>query len=238
MEAYITLVIAIGGIATGIGAIWTALVARRQLGEQRRLLEEDAVIARRQAQLMEQSLIQQHESLQSQNERARVSLEVDVMYRLWTQWESPAYEGYRRKSMQYVFDHYVVNDELLEVQHIDAAARLMADFFEEVGYLTGGGVVSIERVMSTFGRQVRLGWALWEPAVKRLREESSTPYRYANYEDLYHRILDYDRERGGTGKPPTKAELERFVKGWRESDSERYPELSQIQDRPERKSRG
>jgi hypothetical protein len=57
METYITIAIAVGGIATGIGAIWTAMVARRQLGEQRRLLEEDAVIARRQAQLMEQSLI-------------------------------------------------------------------------------------------------------------------------------------------------------------------------------------
>ena len=30
MESIFTLVIALGGIATGIGAIWTALVARRQ----------------------------------------------------------------------------------------------------------------------------------------------------------------------------------------------------------------
>ena len=29
MESILTLVIALGGIATGIGAIWTALVARR-----------------------------------------------------------------------------------------------------------------------------------------------------------------------------------------------------------------
>ena len=30
MEPLLTLVIALGGIATGIGAIWAALVARRQ----------------------------------------------------------------------------------------------------------------------------------------------------------------------------------------------------------------
>ena len=30
MDTFLTLVIALGGIATGIGAIWAALVARRQ----------------------------------------------------------------------------------------------------------------------------------------------------------------------------------------------------------------
>jgi hypothetical protein len=189
MESYLTFIIAIGGIATGVGAIWTAMLARRQLGEQRRLLQEDAIIARRQAELMEQSLIQQRESLEGQNERARLNLEVDVMYKLWKQWESRTYQSYRRQGMQYVLDHYLMNDELLEVQHIDAATRFMAEFLDEVGYLTRNGVVSIERVMSTFGRALRLGWALWEPAVKVLREESSTPYRYANYEYLNHRSL-------------------------------------------------
>jgi hypothetical protein len=98
METYLTFIVAIGGIATGIGAIWTAIVARRQVGEQRRVLEEDAVIARRQAQLMEQNLNQQRESLQSQNERARVNLEVEVMYKLWKQWESPTFRDWRPSS--------------------------------------------------------------------------------------------------------------------------------------------
>lgn len=212
METYITLVIAIGGIATGIGAIWTALVARRQLGEQRRLLEEDAVIARRQAQLMEETLIQQRDSLQSQNERARVNLEVEVMYKLWKQWESRTFQAYRQQSMQYVLDHFFVDGELREVKQMEPGSRLLFDFFDEIGYLTRNGVVSIERVTSTFGIPLRLGWALFEPAINAYREESSAPYRYANSEELYHRILDYDRARGGTGNPPTKAELEHFVK--------------------------
>jgi hypothetical protein len=109
---------------------------------------------------MEQSLIQQRESLQGQNERARLNLEVEVMYKLWTQWESRDYQNYRRQGMQYVLDYYLMNDELLEVQHLDAATRFMAEFLDEVGYLTRSGVLSMERAMSTFGRALRLGWAL------------------------------------------------------------------------------
>ena len=33
LDTLLTLVIAVGGIATGIGAIWTAVLARRQLIE-------------------------------------------------------------------------------------------------------------------------------------------------------------------------------------------------------------
>ena len=61
MEAYLTLAIAVGGIATGIGAIWTALVTRRL------------------ARLTELSLGEQRQSLREQNERARINLEVDLM---------------------------------------------------------------------------------------------------------------------------------------------------------------
>jgi hypothetical protein len=52
MDTLLTLVIALGGIATGIGAIWTAMLGRRQLNEQRRFLGE-------------------------QNDRARLTLEFD-----------------------------------------------------------------------------------------------------------------------------------------------------------------
>jgi hypothetical protein len=223
METYFTFIIAIGGIATGVGAIWTAMLTRRQLGEQRRLLQEDAVIARRQAELMEQSLIQQRESLEGQNERARVSLEVDVMYRLWKQWVSPAFQNFRLQSSQYVQKHFMVDDELLEVNHIAEATHLLFQYFEEMGYLTRSGVVSIERVMNTYGRAIRLGWALGESAIKAQREEYSTPYRYANFEDLYHRALDYDRISGGTGARPTQAELKLFVVGSLQDDSELSP---------------
>src|SRR3954467_15512273 len=62
VDTFLTLVIALGGIATGIGAIWAALAARRQ-----------AQISERQAQLTERSL-------NEQNERLRLNLEVDLLH--------------------------------------------------------------------------------------------------------------------------------------------------------------
>jgi hypothetical protein len=63
---YLTLAIAIGGIATGIGAIGTVIVARRQLIEQRQFLQEQTEIARRQAKITETTF-------KEENERARVA---------------------------------------------------------------------------------------------------------------------------------------------------------------------
>jgi hypothetical protein len=93
MDTYITIVIALGGIATGIGAIWTAMLARRQLGEQRRLFKRTRSSQDARQSSWEQSLIQQRESLQGQNGGARLNLEVDVMYKLWTRWDSRDYQN-------------------------------------------------------------------------------------------------------------------------------------------------
>jgi hypothetical protein len=63
MEALLTLVIVVAGVATDIGALWTATVARRQ------------------AQLTERSLSEQ-------NERLRLSLELDLLTRLEDRFEA------------------------------------------------------------------------------------------------------------------------------------------------------
>jgi hypothetical protein len=73
MDTLLTLIIALGGIATGIGAIWAALVARRQ------------------AQVSERSLAEQGQIFHEQNERARLSLEVDLMYKLQERFDSNAF---------------------------------------------------------------------------------------------------------------------------------------------------
>ena len=70
MNTFLTLVIALGGIATGIGAIWAAAVARRQ------------------AQVTEQSLAEQRQFLLEQNERARLNLSVDLLFRYSDRFES------------------------------------------------------------------------------------------------------------------------------------------------------
>jgi hypothetical protein len=78
METLLTMTIAVGGIATGIGAIWTALLARRQ------------------AQFTERSLTQTERSLAEQNERSRLNLEVDLLTRMEDRFESPHLLSRRR----------------------------------------------------------------------------------------------------------------------------------------------
>ena len=75
MDTFLTLVIALGGIATGIGAIWAA---RRQ-----------GQIGERQAQITERSLALTERGLAEQNERARLTLEYDLLTRTVDRLETP-----------------------------------------------------------------------------------------------------------------------------------------------------
>jgi hypothetical protein len=229
VEQYLTLAIAVGGIATGIGAIWTAIVGRRQLTESRVFLREQAAIARREAQLSEQNLAEQRQIFQEQNERARINLEVDLMYKLWEQWESRTYQEHRRKSIKYVKQHFIVNKELQEVRYLDGDTRVLFAYYDEVGYLTRAGVLRLERVMISHAASVRLGWALFEPAVKLVREEEGDPNRFANFEYLYRQGLDFARRRGGTGAPPTKEELLHFIEREGQTEAELHSAVSATQ---------
>ena len=193
MESLLTLIIAVGGIATGVGAIWAALVARRQ------------------AQISEQSLIEQGQFLREQSERARVSLEVDLMYKLDERLDSQRYRNFRRRSFMYVKENYFVDDDILEVQHLDTATVQLLDFFEELGYLVSIGVLPIERVWFTFNRSLITAWVLWEPGIKRLREERGDPGVYEEFENLYHRMVDSELRSTGRSEPPTKEDLRQFV---------------------------
>jgi hypothetical protein len=85
MEPLLTLVIAVGGIATGIGAIWAAMVARRQ------------------AQITERTLAEQ-------NERSRLNLEVDLLIKLADRFESPHFVSRRRAAAKYLIDNAFVDE--------------------------------------------------------------------------------------------------------------------------------
>ena len=151
MEPLLTLVIALGGIATGIGAIWTAVVTRHL------------------ARATEQSVAEQSQYLREQNERARINLEVDLMYRLEERFNSPRFQHYKIRSLTYVKENYFVDDDILEVDELDLASEQLHDFFDEAGYLARIGVLPVERVWSMF-RGITTAWVLWEPAVKKQRE--------------------------------------------------------------------
>jgi len=92
MESILTLLIALGGIATGIGAIWTSLVARRQ------------------AMLTEQTLIEQRRSLREQEERARLSFEMDMLFKLADRFESPAFLHARRTAAGCIKEHFFTDE--------------------------------------------------------------------------------------------------------------------------------
>jgi len=186
MEPLLTLVIALGGIATGIGAIWTAVVTRNLA----RLTEE---------------------SLREQNERARINLEVDVMQRLDERALSQRFQNYTIRSCTYVKENYFVDDDILEVDHLDHASVQILNFYEELGYLTRTGVLQPERVWNSYGGDLTMAWALWEPAVKKMREELKDPTIFEHTEYLYHQLLDLDRQRGLGSERPTNEELRRFV---------------------------
>ena len=96
METLLTLTIAVGGIATGIGAIWAALAARRQ------------------AQITERSLAQTERSLAEQNERLRLNLEVDLLTRLRDRLESPHFLSRRRTAAKYLLDNVIVDGDIVE----------------------------------------------------------------------------------------------------------------------------
>ncbi len=89
-DTFLTPVIALGGIATGIGAIWTAMLGRRQLNEQRQFLSE-------------------------QNERARLNLTVDLLFRYVGRFESQFFPDRRRAAVRYLLDNVFVDDGILEV---------------------------------------------------------------------------------------------------------------------------
>jgi hypothetical protein len=186
MEPLLTLVIALGGIATGIGAIWTAVVTRHLV----RLTEE---------------------SLREQNERARINLEVDVMQRLDERGISQRYQNYTIRSFTYVKENYFVDDDILEVDHLDLASSQILNFYEELGYLTRTGVLQPERVWNTYEDTLTASWVLWDPAVKKMREEKKDPTIFEDTEYLYHQLLDLNRQRGLGSERPTKEDLRRFV---------------------------
>jgi hypothetical protein len=206
VDTFLTLVIALGGIATGIGAIWAAWAARRQ-----------GQVTERQAQLTEQSLAQTERSLaeqaqilREQNERARLSLEVDLLYRLEERWDSQRFWNIRKRHVTYLKENCFVDDRVVGVEYLDAATEQILDFFEEVGYLTRIGVLRLEHVWYRWSG-VLTDWALCEPAIKRLRDESSDPRVYEELENLKRRMADLQRQRTGRYEPPTKEELREFV---------------------------
>jgi hypothetical protein len=184
LETFLTLVIAVGGIATGIGAIWTAMLARVQLSEQRRFLGE-------------------------QNDRARLTLEFDLLTRLEDRFQSARFLGRRRSAAKHVMDAFFADDGSVEAGIFNRASYDVANFFEEVGYLHRSGVLRDESVWHTFGLAARVYWAAYGPSILKMREEENDPTVYEDFERLDRLVADRSSERGMP--PPTREQLRRIM---------------------------
>jgi hypothetical protein len=149
METLLTLVIALGGIAAAVGAIWAAVAATRQA----RITER---------------------SLRERSERHRVSLALDLLMRLEDSFGGPRLLASRRMAAKHVIDNFFVSDDdLLEIEdlrHVSRAAFDIFNFFEQMGYLRRIGAVEAESVDHLFGWWIRCYWALYGRAIEKKRQ--------------------------------------------------------------------
>ena len=184
MDTFLTLVIAVGGIATGIGAIWTAMLARRQT----RVTER---------------------SLAEQNEHSRLTLELDLLTRLEDRFESPRFSSIRKNAAKHVIDNFLGDDNSVEVWRLNRASLEVANFFEAVGYYQRRGALQAEAVLHTFGRIAQGYWAVFEPAIQKMREEYKAPDIFEDFERLNRLVEDRNSER--SFEPPTKEQLRQLI---------------------------
>jgi hypothetical protein len=197
MDTFLTLVIALGGIATGIGAIWAAMLARRQ------------------GRVTEQSLREQLKSFQEQNERARLSLEVDMLLKFFERFQGKglSLSETRRSAAKHIKDNFFEKDnDLLEVDHLNKAGEDVLNFFELMGLLVRAESIDERLVQEMFSFRLVRYWELCKPAVERAREEDRSPDLWVNFEDLANRMIALAKEDGGIeAEGFTKTQLRRFV---------------------------
>jgi hypothetical protein len=194
MESFLTLVIAVGSIATGIGAMWAALVARHQ------------------ARVTERSLAEQ-------NEQARLNLEYDLLTKLTDRFSSPRFLSRRGATAKYLLDNAVVDDDVVAVvaddgvvpvEDLNKAVFEVCNFFEEVGEMLRRGVLSAVPVWSRFSDWVPDYWSVCKPTIEKLREDFRAPAIYEDFEYLARMMTEMNRKRGVA--PTPREQLRRSLK--------------------------
>ena len=178
VDTLLTLVIAVGGIATGIGAIWTAMLARRQLSEQRQFLKE------------------QNQSLAEQNARVRLNLEVDLLLRLEDRFDGEHMLGIRRRAARYIKDTFFAGGSPQEVHTVNRDVWEVFNFYEDLGYFVTIGAVRPYTAWRSFGMGTFAYWALGKPVVVKERERMKEPNLYQDWERLTERLYELSRRSG------------------------------------------
>jgi len=165
------------------------MLARRQLDEQRQSFQEQSEIARRQAQVTERSLAEQ-------NERARLTLEYDMLSRLGERTDIPHFLSRRRAAANYLLDNAFVDDDVVEVERLNTAAMDVCSILEEVGEILRLGVLRAEPVWNRFGIWAQGYWSVCKPTIEKMRKEWEDPSLFEEFEYLCRVLDEMDRKRG------------------------------------------
>jgi hypothetical protein len=189
MDTLLTLVIAVGGIATGIGAIWAALAARRQ-----------AQLTERSLTQTERSLSEQVQTLREQNERARLTLEYDLLSRLTVRInDTPHFRSMKRAAAKYLLDNAFV-DDVVALERLNNALMEVCNVLEDVGEMLRLEVLRDVPVDNRFGVFAQAYWFVCKPTIEKMREEWQDPKLYEEFEYLCRVLGEMDRRRGAA--PP------------------------------------
>lgn len=188
-------------VVIAVGAIWAAFASTRQAQSSRRL-----------ASAAERNVGEQIRSSREQNERARMSFEVDMLFRLQDRFEGPRLESSRRRAAKYLKDNYYTPDGgMREIEHVHPESRLILTFFEHVGHLKNMGVLQDESVWYRFGRLIRAYWALYKPAIEKIRQEAKDPMVMEDFEKLNDLMADIDRKHCVGEEDITQQYLRQFI---------------------------
>jgi len=137
----------------------------------------------------------------------------------------------RRRAANYIKEHFFTPDDgMLEIQHVHPDSRLIITFFEHVGHLRSMGVLQDESVWYRFGRVIRAYWALYRPAIEKMRQEAKDPMVMEDFEKLNDLMADIDRKQpnnicAGSSKMSWRLQRRMLLHGLR-SFRRRYLELA------------
>lgn len=124
-------------------------------------------------------------SVREQNERARLTLEYDLLSRLTERFVISHFLSLRRAAAKHLLDNVFVEDDMAEVPPLDIATQYVCDCYEEVGEMLRVGVLRPEPVWSRFGYMAQAYWLLCKPSIEKMREEWQQSALYEDLEYLY-----------------------------------------------------
>ncbi len=135
-------------------------------------------------------------ALAEQNERARLTLEYDLLSRLQERIYSPQYRSTSKAAAKYLLDNAFVDDDVVEMERLNTAAMEACNFFEEVGEMHRLGVLRDVSVWNRYSVSAQSYWCVCKPTLEKMREEMDDPTMWEDFEHLCRTMAEMDRKRG------------------------------------------